>query len=298
MFKKFWEWLKSIFQPAPAPQPQPTPVDTKPAEPQPSPVPTPAPTPQPEPIPPKQAPPTQLEAWTAQALEITGHYEGHGWDEVTGDFDQMGLSCGILQWNFGTGSLQERILKPYIALFGSIDALGIFPGPVDVTSTLTAKQALVYVRNKWLDSKGNPLPQWKAAWVKFLSTDHCKTIQSQAAKGVALSAMKECEAWGMVSKRAFCFFFDINTQNGSIGSIKKPSVNRSITKSYIAEATAKNQALWGSVEQTDEMNILFQAAYLRARQSRSQYFQDVFSRKGAIALGVGYVHGQTFHYNF
>src|SRR5690349_2503801 len=45
------------------------------------------------------------------ALLVTGRFEttGNPWAGVTNDFDNMGISCGILQWNIGMGSLQPLV---------------------------------------------------------------------------------------------------------------------------------------------------------------------------------------------
>src|SRR5258705_11708226 len=49
--------------------------------------------------------------WLKKALEVTGGFEtdGNPWAGVSNDFDQMGISCGILQWNIGSGSLQPLV---------------------------------------------------------------------------------------------------------------------------------------------------------------------------------------------
>jgi len=51
------------------------------------------------------------------ALNITGSFEGpHGWSTISDNFDNMGLSLGILNQNLGSGSLQpllERFRKSF-----------------------------------------------------------------------------------------------------------------------------------------------------------------------------------------
>ena len=57
----------------------------------------------------------------SQAIKITSFYEGSGFDEVTGNFDGQGLSYGILQWNFGQGTLQP-IFKNLFARYPNVVA--------------------------------------------------------------------------------------------------------------------------------------------------------------------------------
>ena len=56
-------------------------------------------------------------------LGITGQFEGgHGgprYDLVSGNFDDMGMSVGCLQWNPGTGSLQ-KLLKLIFQKLGGV----------------------------------------------------------------------------------------------------------------------------------------------------------------------------------
>ena len=51
--------------------------------------------------------------WLKAAMEVTGGFETDGklWAGVSNDFDGMGISCGILQWNIGQGSLQPLVKK-------------------------------------------------------------------------------------------------------------------------------------------------------------------------------------------
>lgn len=239
----------------------------------------------------------QPDLWITKALEITGSYEGNGWGAVSGDGDRQGLSCGILQWNFGQGTLQSQILLPYIEAYGSIDKLGIFPGAVDLVAQMSPVDALAYVRKNWLKGPGGlPQPSWALAWAKFLTTPQCMDIQKKGASNIGDVAMELCKEWGTVSPRAFCFFFDIVTQDGGMKGIKKPVANLNTCKKYILLGEAHNQKLWDTVAIDTEMNILFQAGYLRANVSN--YFADTFARKGTIALGLGYVHGTVYTFDF
>src|SRR3954447_15251710 len=49
--------------------------------------------------------------WIEIALRVTGHFEDSNdpLAGVSGDFDGMGISLGVLQWNIGSGSLQPLV---------------------------------------------------------------------------------------------------------------------------------------------------------------------------------------------
>ncbi len=57
------------------------------------------------------------DAWAthfALALNITGSFEGtQGWKNITGNFDGQGLSLGLMQQNFGQGTLQPLLIKTF-----------------------------------------------------------------------------------------------------------------------------------------------------------------------------------------
>lgn len=133
--------------PAPEPQPEPNPQPEPQPEPGPGPGPQPQPEPQPEPVPEPQPEPTpgvcsklsfRGHKWPngmsalerdslVIALNLTGSFEGHkGWQNLANDFDQQGLSMGLLNQNLGTGSLQplwsqmrKKHLGKFRALFGA-----------------------------------------------------------------------------------------------------------------------------------------------------------------------------------
>ncbi|MBC7419957.1 MAG: hypothetical protein H7328_04445 [Bdellovibrio sp.] len=50
----------------------------------------------------------------ALALNLTGSFEGReGWKNITGNFDGQGMSLGLMQQNFGQGSLQPLLIKMF-----------------------------------------------------------------------------------------------------------------------------------------------------------------------------------------
>jgi len=58
--------------------------------------------------------------WKSAAVAITPGFEVEGdpYQGVSGDFDGMGISCGALQWNIGSKSLQPIVIavgKPKVA---------------------------------------------------------------------------------------------------------------------------------------------------------------------------------------
>lgn len=229
------------------------------------------------------------------AVEITGQFEGQGFGQVTGDFDKQGMSFGILQWNIGQGSMQRVILQAYRKRYGKIANLGIFPDGqmVDAIAETSIENGLRMVRVGMLNGT-KVRSEWKKAWQQFLTTPQVMNLQIEGAYGVAAKAQTLCNAWMMKSQRAFCFFFDIVTQNGSMKDVRKYWPSKREALLLVGKAKTENRKLWTPLIEraTPEQLVLLQAAYDRALKANPTYFHDVYSRKGTIALGRGFVHGR------
>lgn len=239
--------------------------------------------------------------WLDKALALTGKFEGSGFDNISGNFDGMGVSAGILQWCIGQGSLQEKILKPYLARHGSIDKLGIFPKPImDGIAKASISGGLRQSINEMNTSKGifkktyTVKPEWKLAWKKFLTRAEVIEIQKLACESVADQAIKYCKEWDMITPRAFCWFFDLVTQNGSLKGVTKSRPDVLSVTQAINFASPKNSQIWMRRTLNEEQKILLIASHDRAVLSRAAYQKDVMDRKGTIAVGVGVVHGEHF----
>lgn len=94
-------------------------------------------------------------AWRQPAAEIVSAFEmggAQGWGSVIGDFDCQGASAGLMQWNFGKGSLHGRLRAIREADQTAYDsALGDFAFPLWAAISAdhasgASTQALDYVR--------------------------------------------------------------------------------------------------------------------------------------------------------
>ena len=114
-----------------------------------------------QPLKKKQAyPPSYL----VTALQITGSFEGSGYNQISGNFDGQGISAGILQWNYGQGSLQNKILRPLIDEYGTEVIDEKFPLPVCQTAYMTPKEAIAFAKKYMLDDKGRLRKNWADGW--------------------------------------------------------------------------------------------------------------------------------------
>lgn len=246
------------------------------------------------------------------AMEVTGKFEGQGWDQVTGNFDGQGLSLGILQWCVGQGSFQRKLLRPYIRQYGPVSYM---PGPIQHLLTLSNSEGVRWVKQNVLNGtrvKG----VWDIALRKWLSSPQMREIQTEAAKDIAARAQHYCIEWDLHSPRAFCFFFDVVTQGGSMETVTKEVADATSSREietflhethyglfqkYAQHSSAVlNARYWfdqiGFPTLDYEQTLLLKAAYQRARTSTSKWQQLVLNRKGAIAVGSGYCYGTKYNF--
>lgn len=230
------------------------------------------------------------EHYLKTALSITGAFEGSTYEQVTGNFDGQGLSIGILQWNYGQGSLQEKILKPIIAEFGAERLDALFPTKISPTAYMAPKQAVKYAKKNML-IKTKVKDQWAHSWRVLLSSPEVKQIQLRAAHSVASRAWFYCNQYQARSIKAFCWFFDVVTQNGSLKNVTMPLDVSSYYDDLSADA-GENKEYWDKYLINEEAKIFF--VWICRRVTRNKWAKDVIARKGTIAHGHGKVHGKYY----
>jgi hypothetical protein len=246
-------------------------------------------------------------------LKITGHFEDA--DDplaaVSGNFDAQGISLGVLQWNIGSNSLQ-----PIVRAIGKTATTTPMPNyGADLwrACNSTVAQGLAIVR-AW--QPNNKLPKACYRELKaFVRDAPFQTRQMDVARKVGNTAWNTALDWAEkrgrpdVSKREFCWFYDIYTQNGSLKSLTVKKV-RDFIANHGAESaddlicdwlaarsddargaidSRKNAKLWRGAVPDDDL-FLFVASYLRIQESNPLWQSDAMNRKGTIALGSGWAH--------
>jgi hypothetical protein len=253
------------------------------------------------------------DAFLTAGLKITGHFEDSEdpLGAVSGNFDQMGISLGVLQWNIGSNSLQ-----PIIRAIGKAPVCAVMPTRGEDlwrACNATVAEGLRIVR-AW--QPNNRMPPAVLAELKALV--RCADFQAkqmQVARKVGDTAWAAAVNWAnkfgrnTATKREYCWFYDIFTQNGGLKSVTPKKVQDFIAGHGAdraddivcdwlaarkdaqpgAKDSRKNATLWRN-KVADGHAELFVASYLRAGESNPLWQADVLNRKGTIALGKGWVH--------
>jgi len=251
--------------------------------------------------------------WLKKALEVTGGFEtdGNPWAGVSNDFDQMGISCGILQWNIGSGSLQPLVkscgqttVQKYMPVHGN---------ELWTACNSSIPQGLAIVR-EWQPNKKLKPDVFKELKDLFGSPEMIEQ-QMAIATGVGEDSMKLASRWAQELRggdprlKEFCLFFDLLTQSGGMKDVWLNDV-----RAFIAERDRKrvddaicdwienrppnvehlpdgkkNAALWRNNVAESDLE-LFTLAYLRCLKSKVIYQIVALNRRGTIAQTQGWVN--------
>jgi hypothetical protein len=257
------------------------------------------------------------QGWVAAAVKVTCGFEvaGDPYAGVSGDFDGMGVSCGALQWNIGSNSLQ-----PMVRAVGRARVAALMPtlgAEFWIGCQGTRAEGLTAVR-KW--QKGGKLSKVAETELRALMTSpEMRAEQDRAIEAVAERAYDGAEAWAAAyglaqpSQREFLWFFDLTTQNGGLKDIgpetvetfmrlNRPDRADDVICDYLAGLSGTsghvkdahhNAKLWrgkGDVEQ----QTLLALSYLRSLKSNPAWAHVVLNRKGTIAMGEGWVNGKSW----
>ena len=252
--------------------------------------------------------------WVKTALQVTGHFEDSDdpLGAVTGDFDGMGISLGVLQWNIGSNSLQSMV-----AAVGRDYVIGIMPqyGEAFWEACGSDVRTGLAICRRW--QQGGRLEATAQSELgTFTRSDPFVAQQVARASKVARTANSAAEAYaakdpGYVepTKALFCWFFDLITQNGGLKGLGYDDVSaflerngKSVSGDVICDWLAsrpkgmagyrdsdENARIWRNAIPDGQMS-LFVLSYLRSQLSRPEFRADVMNRKATIALQHGWVH--------
>jgi len=208
-------------------------------------------------------------AWEC-ARNTTMSFEGAGYSNISGDFDGMGLSLGFLQWNFGQKTLQPLMSK-FIGGFSDMAKQIMQEGADELLSAINSGTALDYAKQKMNNGGNSIVEPWLTRLKNLCNIQEFQAIQDEGAQSYVDRAISMCEKFDVYTVRAFCLFFDIAVQNGSV--IHPPQVS--------------------GMNDIDKLNAIVNAV---VTQTNQQWQNDVRIRKESIVNGKGTVHGRAVNF--
>jgi hypothetical protein len=225
-----------------------------------------------------------------RCLALTGAFEtGTGVPDcfcgISGDFDGQGISFGVLQWNFGQGSLQP-LLQEMITQHEEIAqrVFGEHLEPLEAALKAGGEELMNFARSVQHPVKHVVYEPWRGFAKALGRTPEFQQIQVKHASGMFQRALAMCREYELWSERAVALMFDIVTQNGSIKPVTKAQIRADIK---MLAATLN--------EDEREVRKLEIVANRRAEAANSRWVDDVRRRKLCIARGEGVVHGIAYN---
>jgi hypothetical protein len=223
-----------------------------------------------------------------RCLALTGSFETDApvpecFAGLTGDFDDEGISFGVLQWNFGQKSLQPLLLKmnqqhpdvlkeifheEYEEFLSVLNA--------DYEEQMAWARSIQNLKNEFHEP-------WRGLFKTLGRTKEFQEIQVKHASNLYQDALSLCRQYSVWSERAVALMFDIKTQNGSISAL----VGAQIHKDFGQLAPSLN----GQEREVAKLRII---ANRRAEAAKPRWVEDVRKRKLCCANGEGTVHGRYY----
>jgi hypothetical protein len=230
-----------------------------------------------------------------KALRITTTFEtgrAFGFGGLTGNFDGMGLSFGLLQWNFGSGSLQplltefsQKYPQQFVLVFGT-DAARL-----QQVLGQSQEAQLAFARSI-NNAKNRVMEPWVTYFRKLEANPAFQQIQLKHVRPRLKKAADYAQQFQLRSERSFALMFDIVTQSGSAWlTCNRKSCQARLP--LIEQRRAAAQQQLGRL--LTERELLAIIANVVADTSSSKWREDVRKRKMVIVTGVGIVHGHTFN---
>lgn len=228
-----------------------------------------------------------------KTLGMTGFFEtSNGYPTcygiTSGNFDGAGLSHGVLQFNYGTGSLQP--LWSYLNTNYNQMCRDIFGTDyqewVD-TLTMTNADAVFWADSiSDYDANGEKriiIPPWKGYFQTLGETQPSIDKQITYSQDWLPNAHKWFDTLGLYSRRGFALVWDISVQQGRLFSL-----NQIYQDFKLIDPTGKTRA---QIEE-EKLRIIVNRTSFDNRPS--VWSQDVYDRKIMLVNGTGDYHGTPF----
>jgi len=155
------------------------------------------------------------------AMTLSGSYEGpKGWANLSDNFDGEGMSFGLLQQNFGTGSLQPLLIEmrdnyptQFQEYFSSQDLQNLLGMLAQWEANKSDSQSVKWAVNN-LYVGGSFIPRWKEELTNLAQSPEYVSIQAEAGMAIHASALRDVSVIGVDEVRTYLLAFDVEVHGG------------------------------------------------------------------------------------
>jgi hypothetical protein len=267
----------------------------------------PAPPEQPEPIE-KPANDDQITRWTKAALEISQSFEGETrWANITGNFDDMGLTCGALGWTWHYGD-QQRLVKEFVKKHGAPLLYKYMPvvGRRYLALCEMGRDQSMGEVSSWSNGRSRVQEPHNKELHTFWASPEMRDIQLEEVKrSMTKFAMDNIKKFKKPPTfKHFAWLFDTRVLNGSLKGVDISATASESSMDQILDAIEgregynevdadKNAKLWQNrrLFEPDEYD-LFALAWRRSVLCRRSFVLTTMNRRGTLSVGCGWVNGK------
>ena len=214
---------------------------------------------------------------------------------LSGDFDGMGLSFGLVNWTIGTGSLQPLLRDfakahpdRWLATFGT-DAQR-FLTLIQPQGAAAQKSQLAFAKSEMnqrckIRHKGKLVETfcvkepWQTYFKKLAADREFQLIEVRYVRDLLDRARYFCELFGLRSERAFCFMFDAVSSHGKWWLTKKNKARVEYRNDALKKKLAALASKRGGASALTERDKLEAVAETLRDTSSSRWAAKVYERK-------------------
>lgn len=229
----------------------------------------------------------------AKVLTVVSAFEGSGYDQVTGNIDRMGWSVGILQWNWGMGTLGPLFKAMHDEgpkTFARCLTVNLRGTTYQLAEHLLAACAMSpKAAAKWAAERtfgrnnAYVVEPWGAALKQLLAEPGFQAVQRHFAQPYLADARDDARYYQLETLRGLLLFTNIAVQSGQ-GKVGQNA--RQDTK-------AEFERLGGMKLAAPDRMVAIASAV--ANTCKPEWKQDSLSRTMTIIRGTGNVHGRAYN---
>jgi len=215
-----------------------------------------------------------------RCLQLTADFEGHGFGKAVGDFDNAGLTWGIIGFTLKNGEVQailNEVARNHASCLDS--AFGGLASQLRKMLAADRPQQMDWARSISLGTQRYKiLAEWAEAFEALGDFPEVQALQMARVEQYWAIATRDFKHFGLATERGLALCFDVAVQNGGLD------------KNEREDAAWEERKKPGRVER-DRLALIGNVV---ADHSSATWREAVRRRKITLATGAGTVNGAEY----
>lgn len=216
-----------------------------------------------------------------RALQLTAAFEGHDFTLAKGNFDDAGVTWGIIGFTLTSGELR-RIIRQINTERPALlrEAFGANTEPLLEVLGLPMSRQIAFANSISLGATRERLAEpWRSSFRRLGEFEEVQALQLAISdRDFFRPALRTAERFGLTTEQGIALAFDIHVQNGGVKEEAREQIRRELTANPPGSERARRAIIGNAV----------------ADHAKPRWRADVRSRKLTIADGTGTVHGGNY----